>query len=395
MSITKRLAVLMNGTIDVESEINKGSVFTVKIPQKTAGSAVCGSALSEKLRNMSFHNTNVSKKSQFLREYMPYGSVLVVDDVESNLYVAKGMLLPYGLTIDTASSGFDAIEKIKSGCEYDLIFMDHMMPKMDGIETVKLIREMGYKQSIVALTANALVGQSDVFLQSGFNGFISKPIDSRELNLLLNDFIRNKKPLEVVEEARQKRREKDQIFAGSAEKITEMQKFFIHDAQNAINVFETLFPKIKELNKEENDLLITTVHGLKSAFLNVGEKELSALALKLEKAGIENDLSVFIKDIPGLINSLKFLIQKFKPEEYNVEVSEEDYVFLKEKLISIKASCNDFHINDARETLGELKQKKWPLNVKNLLDDLSVNLLHSAFKKVSGRIDGFIDELSL
>ncbi|MCL2269832.1 MAG: ATP-binding protein, partial [Treponema sp.] len=201
MSITKHLLELMNGEISVESKLGIGSEFTVRIPQKRIGPDVCGSDVAGNLRNFNFRSTTLNR-SPFLREYMPYGSVLVVDDVESNIYVIKGMLLPYGIQIETASSGFEAIDKIKDGNEYDIVFMDHMMPKMNGIEAVKIIRDTGYSRSIIALTANALIGQAKMFMQNGFDGFISKPIDSRELNLILNDLIRNKKPPEVIEAAR-------------------------------------------------------------------------------------------------------------------------------------------------------------------------------------------------
>ena len=125
-------------------------------------------------------------------EPMPYGRVLVVDDVESNLYVVKGLLAPYELSVDAVMSGFDAIDKIKGGEAYDVIFMDHMMPTMDGMEATKIIRGLGYAQPIVALTANAMVGQSDIFLANGFDGFISKPIDVRQLNAALKKYVRDR-----------------------------------------------------------------------------------------------------------------------------------------------------------------------------------------------------------
>jgi signal transduction histidine kinase/CheY-like chemotaxis protein len=193
MTIAKRLVDLMGGAIEVQSEPGKGSVFTVSIPQKRTGPDLCGPEFAKKLGNFHFQGGEARKKTQFTREHMPYGSVLVVDDVESNLYVIKGLLDPYGLKIETAFSGFEAIDKIKNGKVYDIVFMDHMMPKMDGIETVKNMREAGYTHSIVALTANALIGHAEMFLQNGFDGFISKPIDSRELNTVLIDFIKNKK----------------------------------------------------------------------------------------------------------------------------------------------------------------------------------------------------------
>ncbi|MCL2444241.1 MAG: ATP-binding protein, partial [Treponema sp.] len=125
MHITKRLIDAMNGEITVKSEIGKGSVFTVRLPQEQVGDNVCGAELAGKLRSSRFKNMLKLNRAHIVHEYMPYGSVLIVDDVESNLYVAKGMLLPYGLKIETAYSGFEAVEKIRNGNIYDIIFMDH------------------------------------------------------------------------------------------------------------------------------------------------------------------------------------------------------------------------------------------------------------------------------
>jgi CheY-like chemotaxis protein len=133
---------------------------------------------------------------------MPYGSILIVDDVETNLYVAEAFLKPYELRTETAMSGFEAIDKIESGKSYSLILMDHMMPKMDGIETTQRLRKMGFTNPIIALTANALVGQEEVFLSSGFDGFISKPIDIHHLDRVLNKMVRDRQPPEVIEAAR-------------------------------------------------------------------------------------------------------------------------------------------------------------------------------------------------
>jgi CheY-like chemotaxis protein len=134
------------------------------------------------------------RKTQVIRDPMPYGSVLIVDDMEMNLHVASGLLRPYGIRTDTAGSGFEAVEKIKDGSEYDIVFMDHLMPKMDGMAAAKIIRGMGYNRPIVALTSNTAAGQADVFLANGFDAFISKPIDTRQLNDLLNKLIRDKQP---------------------------------------------------------------------------------------------------------------------------------------------------------------------------------------------------------
>lgn len=193
LNITKHLAELMGGSIDVSSEAGKGSVFTVSLPQKRVGEHVCGDEMVEDLRTGRFHDKSTARVNSTRCEQMPYARVLVVDDVISNLYVTSSMLRPYGLTIETVKSGFEAIEKIQAGSEYDIIFMDHMMPKMDGIETVKKLRDMGYTRCILALTANAIVGQSTMFKQNGFDGYISKPIDSRELDRMLKKHISDKR----------------------------------------------------------------------------------------------------------------------------------------------------------------------------------------------------------
>jgi len=192
----------MGATITVKSEMSVGSTFTVHLPQVKVGSVVLGEESVENLQLFRRSSRAQMKRVQIAREPMPYGSVLIVDDVETNIYVAEGLLAPYGLRVDKATSGFEAIEMIKSGMVYDIVFMDHMMPVMDGIEATRIIRELGYTEAIVALTANAISGAAEMFLRSGFNDFISKPIDIRQLNAVLNTLIRDKQSPEVIMAAR-------------------------------------------------------------------------------------------------------------------------------------------------------------------------------------------------
>ena len=192
MPITRNLVRLMKGELTIESEKGKGTVVTVCIPQVNNGSAAIGKSIAENLQNFIFSNTAQAKNKKITREPMPYGKVLVVDDMRTNLDVAILLLNPYQLQIDTAESGFEAIDLIKNGKEYDIIFMDHMMPVMDGMETTKKMRELGYKRPIFALTANAFAGQQEIFFANGFDGYISKPIDIRQLNDSLNKFIHDR-----------------------------------------------------------------------------------------------------------------------------------------------------------------------------------------------------------
>ena len=115
MGITNNLIRLMNGKISIESESGKGSVFTVRLPQGRSGSEVLGKETAENLRQFRTHSRAQMKRSQITREPMPYGSVLIVDDVETNIYVAKGLLSAYQLQIDAVNSGLAAIDKIKGG----------------------------------------------------------------------------------------------------------------------------------------------------------------------------------------------------------------------------------------------------------------------------------------
>jgi CheY-like chemotaxis protein len=383
MTIAKRLVDMMNGNIVAESVLDKGSVFTVHIPQKRRGTSVCGPDLSAKLQDFQFHSTTVLKKTQ--REYMPYGKVLVVDDVESNLYVIKGMLDLYNLHIDTSHSGFEAIEKIKNGNVYDIVFMDHMMPKMDGIEAVRIIREIGYMNSIVALTANALIGRAEMFLQNGFDGYISKPIDSRELDIILNDFIRNKKPPEVVEAARAEQYKKQQQGNTASTKTSEVEKFFIKDAESAITILENFMEDRNNIDAEKMQLFITTVHGIKTALANIGEKELSGIALKLEQAGKDRNIEVMSSETTILINGLISLVAKLKPlwENKGLSVSGRDLNLLREKMLEIKAACTTLDKNTVKSTLNDLRQKDWPNQIMAIFDEIAVHILHSDFDKAA------------
>jgi len=229
MSITKNFIDIMKGKIKVESEPEKGTTFILRLPQGYVNSAVLGKEGAERLQRHNFENKKQKRVKQIQREYMPYGKILVVDDMEPNLYVAKGLMSPYGLSIDTALSGKIAIEKIKSGMVFDIIFMDHYMPEMDGIETTKAIRALGYKEPIIALTANALVGQAEVFMANGFDGFLPKPIDTRQIDSTLNRLIRDKYPAETVEAARKLKKKMESGESGEPLDLSKVKVLVVDD----------------------------------------------------------------------------------------------------------------------------------------------------------------------
>ncbi|MCL2762855.1 MAG: ATP-binding protein [Treponema sp.] len=308
LTITKQLVAMMDGEIFVESELHKGSVFTVRLPQGTVGSEVLGQC--------HFGKTSLLKKPPLvICDYMPYGRVLIVDDVESNLYVARGLMLPYGLSIETVTSGFDAVEKINSGITYDIIFMDYYMPKMDGMEAAKIIRSLGYTHPIVALTANAVAGQKEMLLANGFDGFISKPIDLRQLNDTLNKLIRNKYPAETVEAAQRLKEELAHHRSDSAPLSPvnpQLAAIFIRDAEKAFAVLETL-QREKYRRNDDVQTFVITIHAMKSALVNIGETALHDHALKLEQAGLELNIAAIESEVPVFLNALQAVVDKLRP----------------------------------------------------------------------------------
>ena len=395
MSITRNLIRLMDGTISIESEPGVGSTFTVRLPQRVGGHAVLGAEMVENLRQFRSSSRAQMKRVQITRDLMPYGSVLIVDDVETNIYVARGILTPYGLRIDSADSGYEAIEKIKNGKVYDIVFMDHMMPGMDGIEATRNIRNMGYDRPIVALTANAVAGQADIFLGNGFDDFISKPIDIRQLNAVLNKLIRDKQPPEVIEAARQQAEAPSEQSPDNALQQADNLRFadvFVRDACKSLAVLDSIMEKHDPLGDDDIRSYVIHVHGLKSALANIGQMELSAVALKLEMTARDGNTEVISSETPAFLSSLRTLVDRLMPKEdiAGDTHAEEDVVFLREKLLAVKDASAAYSKRDAKNLMAELKDKKWQKSTKELLDDISEHLLHSDFDEVMTLIDNFI-----
>lgn len=185
LAITKQLVAMMNGSISVESTFGVGSTFSVDIPQVVIDSTPVGDF------NPARGNKGKSNKKFKITFLYPEGRVLIVDDNKTNLIVASGLLKPTKMKVTTATSGDEAIALMKEN-EYDLIFMDHMMPVKDGIETLHEIQTIfgnDYKTPIIALTANAISGMRDMYLQEGFNDYLTKPISTKQLEEVLVTFL--------------------------------------------------------------------------------------------------------------------------------------------------------------------------------------------------------------
>ncbi|MDR1908689.1 MAG: response regulator [Spirochaetaceae bacterium] len=192
LSIAGDIAALMGGTITAESEYGKGSVFTVRIRQEIVDRTPLGAEAAVKLKSFRYTGAGKGRRDfasgDFGEGPLRYRDVriLVTDDMASNIQVARGLMSPWGVTVDGALSGGEALELIRAGNpRYDLIFMDHMMPEMDGIQCTQGIRSLEgeYARSIpiVALTANALAGNRELFLSRGMNDSLAKPINMEKL----------------------------------------------------------------------------------------------------------------------------------------------------------------------------------------------------------------------
>jgi CheY-like chemotaxis protein len=272
---------------------------------------------------------------------MPYGKVLVVDDVETNLDVAKGLLMPYGLSIDTASSGQEAIAKIKVFCEgdtssgYDLVLMDHMMPGMDGIEAVRIIRneiqsDYGKTVPIVALTANALTGNEEMFLAKGFNAFIAKPIDIMQLDAVLNTWVRDRKSVEVLKQAEMTapvivnadHNVLDGVNIEGIDLVRGKRKYnndaaYLDILRSWYKHTPALLEKMRNPYFENLPEYAITVHGIKGASLGICADEISGKAEELEryaKSGnigkVQADNSMFIGMAESLLANIGALLEK-------------------------------------------------------------------------------------
>jgi signal transduction histidine kinase/CheY-like chemotaxis protein len=255
----------------------------------------------------------------------PQARILVVDDIATNLKVAEGLLAPYQAGVDTCLSGADAVALVKRH-HYDLVFMDHMMPEMDGVEAAALIRFWEAEQGesapppvpIIALTANAVTGMREMFLAQGFNDFLAKPIDVSRLDSLVGKWI----PREKIQKAESCRQEPD--HEGGGPPVTPPIKG-VDSAQGIALTGGTLSGYRRVLavfRKDAQERLpflqappepgalpgfVTQVHALKSAAASIGAAELAAAAARLEAAGKKGELGLIARELPPFAQALEEL----------------------------------------------------------------------------------------
>jgi signal transduction histidine kinase/CheY-like chemotaxis protein len=381
MNITQRLVSLMNGTIEVWSEEGSGSTFTVKLPQERYSNVNLGTKVANNLSKFQYKSIHRFSESKLAYTPMPYGRVLIVDDIESNLYVASGLMKPYGLSIETVTSGQMAINKISGGAKYDIIFMDHMMPVMDGIKTTELIREHGYHEPIVALTANAVAGTADMFLANGFDGYISKPIDIRQLNDALIRYVRDRHPKDRAKYENNTLSPsmdnvQNQVQTGFTENNTQavteldpmLARFFVKDAEKAIEIIET------SLQNSDLDAYRIQVHAMKSALANIMQKDLSRKAKMLEDAAKTCDLTTITAETEGFLDALKEVTASLRIPEDIAQTEETETVLDPEIKARIRTAASEYDITTITAELDNIKGA-----LRNKIDDL---LLSSEFEAI-------------
>lgn len=235
----------------------------------------------------------------------PRARVLIVDDNAVNLQVAVGLMQPYKMQLFTADSGFDAIKMLGSR-DFDLVFMDHMMPEMDGVETVQLIRsktEPYYKTlPIVALTANAVGEAKEMFLANGFQGFLAKPMELSALDRILKQLLPQNYLVKTAEtdESMKQEQETIQAIAGEENALIDVKiglSYMGNSLSTYLDILAVYVNKGKDKAKLIDRLLVERdwknyvieVHALKSSSLSIGAKELSELAKELELSGKAGD----------------------------------------------------------------------------------------------------------
>lgn len=336
LSIVKDLVQLMDGSIEVESVYGEGSLFRARIWQEVLderkGEAYRGSNCDdikytlEQLKNAVYGNRG-KRKRRSIR--FPGAKVLVVDDNQVNLKVASGLLKLYGIDAKLAESGEECLNAVKKQT-YDIIFMDQMMPGMDGVETLSRLREIkkGNKSTpVIALTANALVGVKEEMLEEGFDDFLGKPMDLTELENVLIRFLK-----ELQEEMPEAGREETGFAAETAGRYESLIRKGI-DVQAGIELcggeesyLEVLKAFVTNAPVQQRSLsqslklgdyrrYTVSAHALKSAAASIGALKLSEISRMHEEAGNKENIAYINEDFVNLIEEYGEIVKAIEMRE--------------------------------------------------------------------------------
>ncbi len=384
LAIVKHLVELMGGTINVESVYGQGTVVTITIPQRIVDR-----------RSIAEVPEIPQEELECAEQFTAPGvKVLVVDDNVINRKVARGFLKNYAFDLTEAGSGPEAIELVRQN-RYDIIFMDHMMPMMDGIEAAEIIRrdcgENGTSPAMIALTANAMEGIREKFLDCGFQDFITKPLDRKELGRLLARW---------VPEGRRQAAEgagpeeaagclNPDAFQIEGVDMDTAMRYFSGDDAGFLELLELYYMdgrRKTELLREtaESDLsrYRTEVHGLKSAAANIGAMEVSNLARAQENAAAQGDTQFIAGQLPRLLEAHEtlldrigaFLEQRRQGEPQAEKLPPPPPQELRERVTQALRELEDFRSQECAGMVEDLLRCTLPPDVEGSLREIQGQL---------------------
>ncbi|MDR3037006.1 MAG: response regulator [Coriobacteriales bacterium] len=426
LSIALQLAKMMNGDITVQSEYGVGTTFSVTLEQTFVTDTPIGKTVADNLRNFDSAFNKQIKSSGFQRISMPYAKVLLIDDVSTNLDVAKGLMKKYDTHIDTATSGQAAIDIVtKAEIKYDAIFMDHMMPEMDGVEATWIIRnniDSDYARNvpIIAFTANAIEGSRDMFLKNGFDDFVSKPIDIKELDGVLRKWVRDKDKEALLTELDAKAEESIAPKADAedtANRATgqeqeaiwhidgiDIQALLGRFADNKDDVLEVLesysrnTPELlKTVSQPTTDNLkdyAVAVHGIKGSSRNVCAEDIGKQAEALEFAAKASDLQFVEQNNPALLRAVDILLaeltaflQETRGQENKPIASAPDPRLLER----LTVACSAFNMDEADQIIKLLDNNSYQVG-QEVVDLLKEQIGGCDFDAACETISGYITQ---
>jgi len=409
LSITKKLCELMDGSITVESEYGKGSIFTVTIKQTIVSDALISDEIIDNLNTFHYFDDRRAREKKFERISLPYAHVLVVDDNQTNLDVAKGLMKPYGMKIACVDSGEKAIDAIKAtNGRFNAIFMDQMMPGMDGIETARQIRKLKTKYAknipIIALTANAIVGNEEMFLKEGFQDFLSKPIDISRLDSVIRRWIRDKekeKAYAIEEKPKKAETPKKTIsylqgkevpgldikkglirFGGHEESYLEILRAYATNTRKILD-------DIKSVNKDKIKNYEIIVHGMKGSNYSICAEKVGDLAKELEHAAKDGDLEFIKKHNPAFLDASKKFLDDL--DQLFMSIDSEIIKQKKDKpdeaaLSNLREACDTYDMDGVDEAMEEIKRYKYESD-EGLTDWLEENVEKMNFPDIVEKLN--------
>ena len=395
LTISQNLVNMMGGVIEVESEYGKGSRFFFTIEQTiidpTPVSAV----------NYNGQKDNVTEKEAECLFIAPEAHILLVDDNELNLVVAKELLKPLRMQIDTAENGLQAVKMVR-GSQYDLVLMDHMMPVMDGIEAAKAIRALPedkyQKLPIIALTANAMVDARKEFLNAGMNGFVAKPIDfariCNQLKLWLpKDLVRDvpkeeaKKLLADDLSDREIQPEDPQMGFSFEEGVKHCgsKAALMKTIRIFYRTIDSKADKIEQCLKEGliSDYVVE-VHALKSSALLIGAVPLSEAAKELEGYGKQGKTELLEEKTPDLLamyRDFKNILRPYaeKEEDAKKEFSDGEWITA---LQQIHQCIEQFDLDGVDQIMEQLEEYQVPECIRESMDQLRVYVADVSLEEI-------------